>query len=231
MRVGGEILTPVEPYQGPDTREMVYIKLKKALLAGEIGSGQRLVERKLAEKLGVSRTPVREAIRMLEREGLVRHVPRSGSVAVALSPGEVLDIYSIRAVLEGLAARLAAERIDEPNIRQMEEKVRQMDWCIQGGQTDRLENLHLEFNDLIYRSAGSPRLYRMITSLVDYVAGFTRTGYTHPGRMEEAAAEHRQLARAIAMRDGLLAERIAREHIENSRRAFFARAFNGEKNR
>jgi len=220
-----DILSPVEPDQSPDIREKVYHKLRAALLSGELGPGERLVERKLAAKLGVSRTPVREAIRMLELEGLARHVPGVGSVKAELNAGVVLEIYSIRAVLEGLAARLAAERIGEGNLARLAEICTVMEACIDGNDVAELEELHREFHDLVYRCAESPRLAQMISSVVGHVAGFTRRGYAEPGRLEQAASEHRQLARAIGLREGMLAERIVREHVENSRRAFFEQYF------
>lgn len=221
----GGILSPIEPDQSPDIREKVYHRLRAALLGGEIESGERLVERKLAEKLGVSRTPVREAIRMLELEGLARHVPGLGSVKAELSAGVVLEIYSIRAVLEGLSARLAAERITDTDLNKLSDFCAQMDDCIAKEALGDLEVAHAEFHNLVSRCAQSPRLEGMIASVVGCVAGFTRRGYLAPGRLVLAAAEHRQLTVTIGLRDGQLAERVAREHVENSRRAFFEQCF------
>jgi len=214
-------LQPVEDQRHPQIRDKVYERLRQAMLKGLLKPGDRLVERKLAEQLGVSRTPVREAIRMLELEGLVSHLPRLGSVVAQVTDTEVLEIYRIRAVLEGLAARMAAEKISEEQLQQLVNLLRSIETVAQTENQDQLETLHREFNDLIYRAAGSTRLYGMITTLVDHITRYARVGYCHPGRIAEATREHRQLVEAIKLRDGALAERVAREHIDNSRRAYF----------
>ncbi len=217
-------LGPIESEPQPQIRDKVYERLRSAILSGALEPGERLVERKLAELLGVSRTPVREAIRMLELEGLVTHLPRVGAVVAQVSDSEVLEIYRIRAVLEGLAARMAAEKITPEQLNKLAELVQIFEENAKQGNLERLEEAHREFNDLIYRAAGSSRLYSMITTLVEHIDRYTRVGYCHPGRIAEATLEHRQLVEAIRMRDGALAEQVAREHIDNSRRAYFIEA-------
>ncbi|MEW5954540.1 MAG: GntR family transcriptional regulator [Bacillota bacterium] len=214
-------LYPIADEPQSQVRDKVYQQLRQAVLKGGLKPGDRLIERKLAEQLKVSRTPVREAIRMLELEGLVSHIPRIGVVVARIDDQEVYEIYRIRAVLEGLASRMAAERIEPPRLQELTALLEQIEACAAGGDLIRLEKLHREFNDSIYRTAGSPRLYTMITSLTDYITRYARVGYAHPGRLAEATREHRQLVEAIKLRDGDLAERVAREHINNSRHAYF----------
>lgn len=218
-------LRPIENEPYPQIRDKVFEQLRQAMLKGDLKPGDRLVERKLAAQLGVSRTPVREAIRMLELEGLVAHHPRAGCVVAQVSDTDVLDIYRIRAVLEGLAARMAAEKINTEQLQQLVNMVEKIEELAKNKDYEQLERVHQEFNDLVYRTADSARLYGMITTLVDHITRFTRVGYCHPGRIEEATREHRQLVEAIKMRDGALAERVAREHIDNSRRAYFNEMF------
>lgn len=215
-------LQPVASEAYPQIRDKVYEQLRQAMLKGSLKPGERLVERKLAEQLGVSRTPVREAIRMLQLEGLVVHLPRVGSVVAQVTDDEVVDIYRIRAVLEGLAARMAAEKINPTQLQQLTNLLETIEELAKERDFDRLEKVHQEYNDLIYQVADSMRLYGMITTLVDHITRYARVGYCHPGRIEEATREHRQLVEAIKMRDGALAERVAREHIDNSRRAYFS---------
>ncbi|SHF25869.1 GntR family transcriptional regulator [Desulforamulus putei] len=215
-------LMPVEADPQPQVRDKVYRQLRQAILEGRLKPGERLVERKLADILRVSRTPVREAIRMLELEGLVAHLPRGGTVVARVSDLEVLEIYRIRAVLEGLAARMAAEKIKPEQLQQLVGLMEDIEGYASGGDLESLEKAHQQFNDVIYQAADSQRLYAMITSLVEHINRYTRVGYCHPGRIEEATQEHRLLVEAIKMRDGSLAERIAREHIDNSRRAYFS---------
>lgn len=215
-------LPPVENEPQSQVRDKVYERLRQAILKDQLKPGSRLVERKLAEQLNVSRTPVREAIRMLELEGLVSHLPRIGAVVALVNDMEVYEVYRIRSVLEGLAARMAAEKIQPDQLEQLTKLLKSIEDLSLKGDPDSLERVHREFNDIIYKAADSPRLYSMITSLADYITRYVRVGYSRPGRMKEAAGEHRQLVEAIKLRDGDLAERVAREHINNSRYAYFS---------
>lgn len=221
-------LLPLKHQPQPQIRDKVFEQLRQAILEGNLRPGYRLVERKLAEQLGVSRTPVREAIRMLELEGLVSHLPRIGCVVAQVTDLEVLEIYRIRAVLEGLAARMAAEKIKPEELQHLTELLSYIEELTSQPNVDldQLSKIHQEFNDVIYKAAHSPRLYGMIISLVDYIKRYTRVGYCHPGRITEATIEHHQLVEAIKLRDGGLAERVAREHIDNSRRAYFSEIAN-----
>ncbi len=215
-----EDLKPIVDEQRFQVRDKVYERLRQAIFKGVLKPGERLVERKLAERLGVSRTPVREAIRMLEYEKLVYHKPHVGAVVAEIKDSEVLEIYRIRAVLEGLAARMAAEKITPSRIEQLEVLYKLLEQYAAEA-PEKLDDVHRQFNDMIYKAADSPRLYNMITTLVDYVIRFAGVGYANPDRVKEANCEHRRLLEAIKLRDGDLAERVAREHIENSKRAYF----------
>ncbi|SMB98682.1 transcriptional regulator, GntR family [Thermanaeromonas toyohensis ToBE] len=216
------LLKPIDLDTYQPVRREVYRVLREAILTGKLQPGQRMVERNLARQLGVSRTPVREAIRKLELEGLVEHVPRRGVVVARISKREAWEIYSIRAVLEGLAARLAAEKITPKQLEKLEELVRGMEEARMRRDLKELERLHMEYNELIYQAAESPRLHQMISSLVDYIVGFTKVGYAVPGRTHAATREHRELLEALKAGDADRAERLARQHIENSRQAYFA---------
>ncbi|MDI6711426.1 MAG: GntR family transcriptional regulator [Thermoanaerobacterales bacterium] len=217
-------LRPIETELESHIRDKVHRKLREAILKGELQAGERLIERRLAEQLGVSRTPVREALRLLEQEGLVSHLPRVGALVTQVNDMEVYEVYRIREVLEGLAARMAAEKIEAEQLARLFELLRSTEETASHGDLDAMERAHREFNDTIYRAAGSPRLYAMINSLVDCIARYARAGWHfQPGRVAEATREHRRLADAIRLRDGDLAERVAREHINNSRHAYFKR--------
>lgn len=214
-------LTPIKLEHQPQMRDQVFEKIRQAIIAGKLKPGQRLVERTLAEQLGVSRTPIREALRMLELEGLISYLPKLGAVVAQVSDAEVLEIYRIRAVLEGLAARMAAERITPEIVNKLMKKLIDIEGAARQRDLARLEREHRQFNDIIYRAAGSVRLYDMITTLVDHIHRYTKVGYSLPGRIEEATREHRRLAEAIKGKNGALAEQMAREHIDNSRKAYF----------
>ncbi|GFN23250.1 GntR family transcriptional regulator [Thermanaeromonas sp. C210] len=216
------VLKPLDLTSYQPVRREVYHILREAILTGKFQPGERMVERHLARQLGVSRTPVREAIRKLELEGLVEHVPRRGVVVARISKREAWEIYNIRAVLEGLAARLAAENITARQLERLEELVKAMEEARAGRDMELLQKLHSEYNLLIYRAAESPRLEQMITNLAEYIVGFTKVGYAVPGRMATATREHREILEALKARDADRAEKLARQHIENSREAYFA---------
>ncbi|MEG6616643.1 GntR family transcriptional regulator [Peptococcaceae bacterium 1198_IL3148] len=226
--VDGFKLKPIIDEPQSQVRDKVYQQLRRAIFDGALQPGERLIERKLAQIFGVSRTPVREAIRMLELAGLVYHLPRIGVVVTEINQSEVLEIYRIRAVLEGLAARMAAERISPDQLAQLEKLLRSIEESFKRKELDSLEKFHRQFNDLIYKAAGSARLYDMITTLLDYVVRYARVGYSKPGRIEEANKEHRRLLEALKLKDGDLAERLAREHIENSKKAYFSTLDKGQ---
>lgn len=215
-------LQPIENEPQSQVRDKVYEQLRQAILRSGLNPGDRLIERKLAEQLKVSRTPIREALRMLELEGLVSHLPRIGAVVARVNDLEVFENYRIRAVLEGLAARMAAEKIKPDQLQHIIQLLKSIENFAHEGDPDNLEKAHLEFNDVIYKAADNPRLYSMITTLVDHITRYARVGYCYPGRIAAATREHRQLVEAIKLHDGDLAERVAREHIDNSRRAYFS---------
>lgn len=199
----------------------VYQILRQAILGEQLKPGERLVERKIAMQLGVSRTPVREAIRKLESEGLLRHVPRKGVVVTRLSPQDAWEIYQIRAVLEGLAARMAAEWITQEEVEHIEKLIAEMEKAVESKDLSYLNELNSRFNDAIYGASRSPRLKQMITNLYDYIVSFARIGYNLPGRIQEVLAEHKALFDAIKKGDVEEAERVARRHVERSCECYF----------
>ncbi len=216
----GFFLEPIKPEERLPIREKVYITLKNAILSGVMEPGKRVVERDVALRMAVSRTPVREAIRQLEVEGLVKHVPQKGVVVCGIRGREVDEIYMIRGALEGLAVRLAAERISDHDVDKLRNKMIQMKTAVADGKTTLLNKLHLEFNEIIYRSAECPRLFQMICTVVEYVEKLTGVGYSHPGRIHEATEEHQRIVDAISARQGERAETEIRAHMANSLRAY-----------
>jgi len=212
-------LEPVQAREYSPIREEVFIMLREAILNGKLKPGDRLVERELAEQLGVSRTPVREALRKLELENLVTHIPRKGVVVSEISREDIIEILDIRACLEGLVARIAAEKVTKQDIEELRSYLEKMKKAVQEGKNDELNRLHDEFNKKVLNIAGSPRLSQMISSLSDYINRFTKIGYSIPGRTDAAMKEHAELIEALAARNPVLAEQIAEDHIVNSKSA------------
>ncbi len=209
-------LQPIEVSSFSPVREAVFVRLRRAIVSGELPPGTRLVERELAAQLGVSRTPVREAFRKLEHEGLVGQSGRKSLVVRQLSRDEVREILAIRASLEGLAAELAAEHARPAHMRGFRSLLARMDKAAAEGDTVALAELNERFNATLYTAAGSHRLTEMLDSLREQADKFARRGYEVPGRAAEAVREHHRIVEAIAAGDRDGAARQAREHVRRS---------------
>lgn len=201
-------------------REKVYQFLKSEILAGEFKTGERLVERELADRLKISRTPIREALLRLESQGFVTTVPRKGVIVSQISREQVLEVFSILSSLEVLAVQQATEKLDEVTSQELDQLIEQTD-LLMGLEADlEISQFHIRTNDFLYRAAKSPRLHDMLKDLVDYIRAFAHIGYEVPGRMQEALKEHKEIL--LAVRDGKsdIAMKLTKDHIENSRNAY-----------
>lgn len=174
------------------------------------------MEVQLAEEMGVSRTPVREAIRKLELEGFVVMIPRKGAYVADLSTKDIADVFEIRAALEALAAGLACERITDEELDELERLLIKVAECVAARDLDRLVEADTEFHDVVYRASRNNRLRQIISNLRENIQRFRAISMGTTGRMRETLEEHKQLVEAITERNVELARRVAREHIENS---------------
>ncbi len=204
-------------------RDKVYAYLKDAILRGEYKAGDRLVERVLAEKLNISRTPIREALFRLETQRFVRTVPRKGVVVNEITQVEILEVFMILASLESLAARLAAQKVNDEIAAEIDQLIAEMDEALQDGGDDAVE-LNIKYNDLIGRAAGNPKLHEMLVDLKDYVRAFSNLSTALPGRTKEALREHQDILGAIRGGEEDLAESFTRIHLEKSRKAYINRS-------
>ena len=209
-------------------RDEVYITLKNAILKNHFKPGERLVEEELAKQMDISRTPVREALRKLELEGLVTHSPRKGVSVVGVSIKDALEIYTIRAWLEGLAARLAARYISKKDLYKLEETLSRMSEYIEKKNINKFITLHSNFHDFIAKYSNNTRLYRMIISLRDYVKKYAKISYSLQGRLQSGWEEHRKIVDAIANGDRDMAEYEAKNHITQAKQAFLRATSNNE---
>lgn len=197
-------------------QEYVYELLYNAILSGEFEPGEHLVLEDLAERFGTSRTPLREAIRRLQTEGLVEFAPHRGAVVVDLSIEELIEIYHIRAVLDGLAARLAAESLSDENLFELESILNRTDRELAPSNLARFEEFNRAFHEIIYQGANAPFLYEMIINLYTQSGRYRHLSVHSPGRIEDVLIEHRKIMSALIDRDPEAAERYAREHHENT---------------
>jgi len=196
---------------GGTTADAVYRALRHGIVHGDLASGERLRSEALATELNVSRTPVREALRKLEAEGLVAHAG-SHLVVRAITEQDLTELFYVREALEGMAARLAAENATPAEIAAIHELLEDMDTVRQSGNVGVFRRLTGEFHQLVCGAAHNSRLLQSLQSLLDHVRQFQSSTLYSEGRPAEALEEHRKLLAAIEARDGESAERLAREH-------------------
>ncbi|WP_047154209.1 GntR family transcriptional regulator [Aneurinibacillus tyrosinisolvens] len=204
-------------------RDKVYRYIKDLILNGELQAGERIVERELADKLNISRTPIREALFRLESQGFVKTLPRKGVVVSRMSTEEIIEIFTILSSLKSLAVKLAASKISESEKHQLAIHIDTIESLLTQETIDTknvAELLHLEINETIYKAAKSPRLYKMLHSLLDYIQAFATVGQEIPGRVRKSMEEHRDIAMAVRNGESDLAEQLAKIHIANSKTAY-----------
>ena len=197
-------------------RDVVFENLRSAILEGKLKSGQRLMEVQLAEQLGVSRTPVREAIRKLELEGLVVMLPRKGAYVANISVKDLMDVLEIRASLEGLGASLAAERRNDEDIKNLEELEVEFEEAVRTQNIDMLLKKDIEFHECIFKSTNNKKLHQLINSLWEQVYRFRVTYISDYDSTVNIIEEHKMILDAIKRRDSKLAKKYAMEHIQKA---------------
>ncbi|MEW6044965.1 MAG: GntR family transcriptional regulator [Bacillota bacterium] len=212
-------LSPLKLDNYKPLRELVFEALREAIISGALKPGERLMEVQLADELGVSRTPVREAIRKLEHDGFVVMIPRKGAYVADISLKDVAEIFDVRRALEALAAQLAAERASDDDLERVERILLEYGECIDTNDTARLIEVDTRFHESIYQMSGNARLKHMLSLLSEQVMRFRTMTLSHRPRMRRALEEHRRIVEAIASRDAERAARLAREHIESAENA------------
>ncbi|TLM98749.1 GntR family transcriptional regulator [bacterium] len=209
-------LIPVTLDNYKPLREIVFEAIREAIINDTLKPGERLMEIQLAEEMGVSRTPVREAIRKLELEGFVVMIPRKGAYVAGLSMKDIADVFEIRAALEGLAAGLAAERITEEELEELERLLVKIGECIQSNDLNAVIEQDTEFHDVLFKATRNERLVQIVSNLREQIQRYRTASLSSPGRMKLALEEHKQIVEALSERDVEKAQRLAREHIENA---------------
>ncbi|MGR3765937.1 GntR family transcriptional regulator [Rossellomorea sp. NS-SX7] len=200
-------------------RERAYLYLKDLILSGEYKPGDRLIEREVASQLNISRTPIREALFRLESQGFVKTVPRKGVIVSNISEEEVIEVFTILSSLEVLAARLAAQKMDDALIGEFNEKIEKLE-ALEKGEVEGGDTEHIEMNLLLYKAAKSPKLFDILSGLTDYIQMSANMGYETPGRRKESIREHIQIMKAVRDQEADMAEYLTKIHIENSKKAY-----------
>ncbi|MGB9841001.1 GntR family transcriptional regulator [Thermovenabulum sp.] len=195
-------------------REIVFQALREAIISGELKPGERLMEVQLAEEMGVSRTPVREAIRKLELEGLVVMVPRKGAYVAGLSMKDAADVFEVRQSLEGLAAALAAERITDEEIESLERVLLEINDAAEKNDINLIIQKDAEFHNILFKASRNDRLVQIINNLKEQIDRFRIQSFENPGRLKKLMEEHKKIVEAITERNVEKAKKLAEEHIE-----------------
>ncbi len=193
--------------------QSVYRNLKRAIVKGDLAPESRVVESRVANALGISRTPVREAIHKLGREGLLRQDPKGGFFVVGVTRADIEETFGIRSVLESYAAKLAAIRHLEGELQPLEDKLGDYQQCLDRGDLKALPQINTEFHDLLYGLSRSPRLIKMINDLRDHIYRFRLVILRIKATAELSNNDHRLMIEAMSDRDTDGVERLVKQHI------------------
>ena len=200
-------------------RDVVFNTLRQAILKGELAPGERLMEIQLAEKLGVSRTPIREAIRKLELEGLVLMIPRKGAEVARISEKSMRDVLEVRRSLEELAIELACERMTEEDFKELDLAQNAFKKAVAGGTAMEIAETDEAYHDIIYNSTGNTRLVQILNNLREQMYRY-RVEYLKNNEVyEQLLEEHEFLIQAVIKHDKAQAKDIICRHIDNQEKA------------
>lgn len=197
-------------------RGRVFSRLREDILNGKYDEGVELREIAIGEELGVSRTPVREAFRQLELEGLIKIIPNKGAYVVGISDKDVRDIYILRSRLEGLAARWAVDHITEEQMEEMEENVYLAKFHTEKGHNEQIFELDNRFHELLYEASGSKILEHQLKDYHQYVLRIRKKTLASAKRGTQSNLEHEAILEAIKNKNAEDAERLAHEHMINA---------------
>lgn len=200
-------------------RDVVFHTLRQAILRGELKPGERLMEIQLANKLGVSRTPIREAIRKLELEGLVLMIPRRGAEVAEITEKSLRDVLEVRGALEELAVDLACERITSEDIDKLREAAKQFEEVSKSADVTALAEADVKFHDIIYFATENQRLIQLLYNLREQMYRYRVEYLKRPEVHATLFAEHEHIIECIVKRDNVAAKRAISTHVDNQMNA------------
>ncbi len=194
----------------------VFEQLENDILSGKYKSGDCLNEIKLTEEMGVSRTPIREAFRQLELEGLIAYTPNRGVVVRGLSVEDIRDIYQIRLMIEGMTARRAAENITDEQISELGQIIELEEFYTNKADALQISKLDTQFHEMIYRASGSRLLTKTLKEFHHYIKNTRNISLSNIERAKKTYAEHKVIFEAIRDRDRELSEILMEQHVRNA---------------
>ncbi|WP_321368063.1 GntR family transcriptional regulator [uncultured Desulfuromusa sp.] len=192
-------------------REKILETIRDAILKGDLKPGEKVAEPELAERFGISRTPIREAFRQLESEGYLTVVPRKGAVVAALSEQDIQEYYAVKSILEGYAAELAAENLTEKELAKLVAINERLKQLATEGDVKSFYKIHHEFHDTFLKSANNSKLYELINQLGQKFTRLRMASLSVDGRMAISVAEHDKLLDAFRNHDGKAAENLIKK--------------------
>ncbi|MBQ6717923.1 MAG: GntR family transcriptional regulator [Clostridia bacterium] len=195
--------------------DQVFEHLETDILSGKYQRGETLTESKLSVELGVSRTPIREALRRLEQEHLIEEAPK-GVVVVGITEKDLDDIFTVRLKLEGQAAAMAAQNHTDEQLSIVREALEFQEFYLDKNDPDRIKSMDSRFHETIYKMSGSTVLYDVLEPLHKKILKYRKASVSNTSRAASSVAEHRAIYEAIAARDSELACRLIIEHLDNA---------------
>lgn len=208
-------------HRGISIADQVFEQLERDILSGQYPRGELLSELRLSTEMGVSRTPVREAIRRLEQEKIVEECGR-GVMVLGISREDMLDMYDIRIRLDGLAASLAARNMSDDELREMKEVVELQEFYAareEDKYSTKLYDLDSRFHELLYNGSGSRMIAEVLSSVHRKMAKYRMSSLSRQRRAAMSIEEHKEIYEALASRDADKAERVAQRHAMNARQS------------
>jgi DNA-binding GntR family transcriptional regulator len=199
-------------------REMTYEYLKSSVLSGRFNPGERLTEEHLAKKLGVSRTPVREALHKLESEGLIKALETRGFIVSRDSKDEVEELFELRAILEGYALRIISGRISDEDLERLSGFIERAEDALRRKRIEEVFKWNTKFHDTLHGIViEKKRLHRLLVNIRKYVLRYRKDTLQYPDGGKRAIDGHRKILLALRLKDPDLCERMMREHIQEAK--------------
>ncbi len=208
-------------------RKKVYEHLREQILKGQIAPNERLIEAKIAQDIGTSRTPVREALHSLEMEGLIESMPRIGYTVKTISDQEAVELWEIRCLIEGLAVRWAFEKAPEKLVKELRKNIARAEEQVSRGNLDAFVELDGQFHETIARLSGGQRLLELAQALRRYVLRYRIESVYLPDVALRAIEGHKEILRAVEKGDGAEISLAFKNHLEQSKRDTLRYAFEG----
>ena len=205
----------VNMYEYLPLRDVVFNTLRQAILRGELKPGERLMEIQLANKLGVSRTPIREAIRKLELEGLVLMIPRKGAEVAEITEKSLRDVLEVRRALEELAVQLACEKITKEEIRELERVAKEFQQVVNSSDITEIAEVDVCFHDIIYTATDNQKLIQLLNNLREQMYRYRVEYLKRDGVFPQLIAEHEAIIRHIENNEKEKATEVMCRHIDN----------------